>query len=319
MINSNLKIILLLFLSTGLLAGIDCNAQNNIIYRHHFLNHIFVNPAMSGSEFFPVINLSYNKQWLGINQSPQTMIASTSLRLGNFDFYNPKKFINKTGLKTGERIGMGAGIYFDHNGPLSTSGINLAYSYHVPFEHSRLSFGLSVNGEQSLLDETNWKPVDPNDPIIGNVKERLYSFNANFGSYFYTESYFAGLAVNHLIPLKDKTNPGEIVKQDFMVNAGYLFLKNENIKIEPSIYIRWLDYSDLELDIQGKIYLNHVNWISVIYRSYKALAVMAGFKINQFYLAYSFETNLSPVIKYNAGTHGLNLGMNLGIRRLEGF
>lgn len=313
------KIFLISCLVMTLTVSDKSYAQNNIIYRHHFLNHVFINPAISGSEFFPVLNLGYNKQWLGISQSPQTMVASTSLRLGNFDFYNPKMFINKTNLRSKERIGMGAGIYYDRNGPLSISGINLAYSYHLPFDQSRLSLGLSVNGEQSMLDETIWKPVNPDDPLLGDTKARIFSFNANFGTYYYSEIFFAGLAINHLIPIKDKTNPGENVKQDLLVNAGYLFLKNENIKIEPSIYIRLLDYKDFEFDIQGKIYLNHVNWISVIYRSYKAIAVMAGFKINKFYLAYSFETNLSPMIKYNAGTHGLNIGMNLGIRRLEGF
>ena len=46
---------------------------------------------------------------------------------------------------------------------------------------------------------------------------------------------------------------------------------------------------------------------------------MGGLKVRRFYLAYYYEANLSSMVKYSAGTHGLHLGLNLGMRRLEGF
>ena len=57
----------------------------------------------------------------------------------------------------------------------------------------------------------------------------------------------------------------------------------------------------------------------VTYRSYKALQLSVGIKIRKIYLAYSFEGNLSPVFKYNLGSHGIHVGVNMGTRRLDGF
>lgn len=294
-------------------------AQENIIYRSHHLHQIFSNPATAGSEFFPVAAISYGKQWLGFNQSPGTFLASTSLRMGNFNFYNPKMFINKTSLKSKERVGFGIGLYSDQNGPITDRGLNLAYAYHLALDNSRLSFGLSGSVEQSVLDGSTWDPITSGDPLLGNGKESYFNFNANIGAYYYGPSYFAGIAVNHLIPLEDKVNPGETVKQDYIIHGGYLFNSMKDFKFEPSLHVRYLDYKKLEYDIQAKVYLQHVHWIALAYRSYQALALSAGLKIRQFYLAYSFEANLSSMISYSAGSHGIHLGLNLGMRRLEGF
>ncbi len=300
-------------------AALQIQAQHNIIYRNHHLHQVFLNPATAGSEFFPVAALSYNKQWLGINQSPATLLASTSLRMGNFDFYNPKMFINKSSLKARERIGIGLGIYSDRNGPVANRGLNLAYAYHLALDNSRLSLGISGTAEQSVLDGSTWDPITPGDPLLGDGKESYINFNANFGVYYYGSKYFAGFSANHLIPLENKLDPGEKVKQDFILHGGYLFFSMESIKFEPSVNIRYLDYEQLEYDIRAKVYLQHIHWIALTYRSYKALALTAGMKIRQFYMAYSFEANLSSMVKYSAGTHGVHVGLNLGMRRLEGF
>lgn len=294
-------------------------AQHNQIYRNHHLHQVFMNPATSGSEYFPVAVLSFQKQWLGIPHSPGTLLASTSLRMGNFDFYNPKMFLNTSGIKSRERIGLGIGLYSDQNGPLTSRGLDLAYAYHIELDHSVLALGLSGTAEQSVLNGSVWDPITPGDPLLGIEKESFFNFNADFGIYYYGATYFAGAAVNHLLPLKNNVNPEETVKQDYIIHGGYLFRSMEEIKFEPSVNIRYLDYESLEYDVRIKVYLQHIHWLALTYRSYKAVALSAGMKIRRFYLAYYFESNLSPIIRYSAGSHGIYLGMNLGIRRLEGF
>lgn len=195
----------------------------------------------------------------------------------------------------------------------------MAYAYHLILDHSRLSLGLSGIVEQSIMDGTNWDPISQGDPLLENQRDSYFSFNANFGIYYYSPTYFAGLSATHLIPHENKLVPGETIKQDFILQGGYLFFRLEDVKFEPSVNLRYLDYDVMEFDIQAKVYLQHIHWIALTYRSYQALALSAGLKVRQFYIAYNFEANISPVIKYSAGTHGIHLGMNLGMRRLEGF
>lgn len=301
------------------LLGSPVFAQHNIVYRDHHLHPVFINPAVSGSEIFPVAALSYQKQWAGINSSPYSLLASTSLRLGNFDFYNPKMMVNNTGFRSHERMGLGVGLYADQNGPVGSKGINLAYAYHIQLDNSSLSFGLSVNMEQSLLSGTSWDPIDPNDPLLPPTKDSYYSFNANTGVYYCSSEYFVGLAATHLLPLDNKLDPGKKIKQDYILNGGYIFRSKEDLKIEPSLNLRYLDYETFEYDIRAKVYIQHIHWISLTYRSYQALNLAAGMRFNRFYLAYDFELNLSSMVKYSAGTHGIHLGINLGMRSLVGF
>ena len=41
--------------------------------------------------------------------------------------------------------------------------------------------------------------------------------------------------------------------------------------------------------------------------------------MNILHLVYTYEANLTNMIRYSLGTHALNLGINLGIRRTAGF
>lgn len=311
---------LLLFLLLLFIQGLtQLSAQHNIIYRYNHLHQEMINPATAGSEFIPVAALTYNKQWLGINQSPSTLLASTSLRIGNFDFYNPKMMINKSRLKTQERIGLGLGFYADQNGPVASRGFNMAYAYHLNFSSSSLALGMSGTMEQTVLNGSSWDPISTGDPLLAGGKESYFNFNANLGVSYSGAQYFAGFAVNHILPLENKVKPGEKVKQDYVLHGGYLFWSMQNLKFEPSLNLRYLDYETLEYDIRAKVYLHHVHWIALTYRSYKALALAAALKINKFYIAYQFELNLSSMISYSAGSHGLSIGINLGMRGLDGY
>lgn len=300
-------------------AVIPLSAQHNIIYRNHQIHQVMVNPATAGSSFVPVAALSLQKQWLGINQSPSTLLASTSLRVGNFDFYDPKMMINSSRIKSKDQIGLGFGIYSDQNGPVDSRGLNLAYAYHINFLGSSLAFGLSGNMEQTVINGSSWDPINAGDPLLESTRDSYYNFNANAGVFFRKAQYFAGFAVNHLIPLENNLEPGENVKQDYILHGGYILNHMKSVQFEPSLHLRYLDYETLEYDISARLYLQHIHWISLTYRSYKALELLAGIKIKQFYLAYQFEANLSSVLSYSAGSHGLHVGMNLGMQKFQGF
>ena len=307
------------FLLSILLPAADCASQEDIIYRYHYLHHTLLNPAVSGSEFFPVAGLTFLKQWTGFDQSPQTMLASTSLRIGNFDFYNPRKLVNTSSLRTRERIGLGMAIFSDRNGPVIQRGANLAYAYHLILDRARLSFGLSGSMEQHMLDERHLTATQPDDPILDFRRDSYMHLNAGTGIYFYSAGPSAGLAVHHLIPLENKLRHGTRVKPDLVLHGSYLFSSLGRPGLEISFSLRYLDLQDLEFDLYLRTYIQEYHWFAVSVSSYQALAVHMGFKVSALHLAYTYEANLTNMIRYSLGTHALSLGINLGIRRTSGF
>jgi len=298
---------------------ITLSAQDNIVYRNNHLHQVMMNPATAGSEFIPVAVVSYQKQWLGIDHSPAALLASASLRIGNFDFYNPQMMINTSRIRTREKIGLGFGIYTDQNGPAMNRGLYLAYAYHIRLSGSSLALGISGNMDQSLVNGASWDPLSSGDPLLESKKDSYFNFNANVGIFYSSNRYFGGFSANHVLPLENRMKPGEHIKQDYILHGGYLFRSLMAFKIEPSLNLRYLDYETLEYDIRAKLYLKHIHWVAISYRSYKALSISFGLKIERFYLAYQYESNLSRMIRYSAGSHGLNLGINLGMRGLERY
>lgn len=305
------------FISLVLIAfGIDLSAQGFLRSEKQYLNPVIVNPAIAGSEFDPVLNVSASKTWLGITESPSTQMLSTSLRIGNFDFYNPKMFLNKTGLKAYEKIGLGAVVYNHQEGPVSNRGAQLAYAYHIPFRQSRLSLGLAGSFNSYMLDQSGFKPVNPADPGIDYSRESLNAFNANIGVYYYTPDYFAGISALNLFPGPENYN---IQATEFSLQGGYIFKDPGKVMLEPSVIINYNEEEEFSFDIYTKMYFMRLNWVAIAYHSYKAFSIQTGLRIRKFYISYSVRAHLSKIVRYNAGTHEIGLGLNIGTRRLEGF
>jgi type IX secretion system PorP/SprF family membrane protein len=293
--------------------------QDDVIYRSAFIHPAILNPAITGSEFYTIAGLSYQKQWVGINGSPGSMLASASVRIGNFDFYNPQKLINTTHIRSRERIGLGLSLFSDRNGPALQRGFNLAYAYHLVLKDARLSLGLSGNIEQQMVDESIFTPFDPNDPILSYAKESYMKYNADVGAYYYSATLFGGLAFHHILPFRDPLRSGTTIRPDVILHGGYLFSTLARPKLELRMNARYLNLERLEMDLHIRSYIQQYHWLAVSVRSYKALAMHVGIRISTIHLAYTYEANLTDMVRYNMGSHAIHLGMNMGIRRTKGF
>lgn len=311
--------ILILFFYLTIMTG-TIYSQTNVNKEKYYLNPVLINPAMSGSEFHPVLNMSVSKRWMGISESPSIQMISTSLRMGNFDFYNPKMFLNKTNLKTYEKVGLGITAYNYIDGPESAKGVQMAYAYHIALRKSRLSFGLSGTYNSNTLNGSLFNPVTPIDPLIDYSKEGINRFNMNFGSLYYTSDYFLGLSVLNLIPSKNiyQLAFGDD-KRDFWLQGGYIFKDINSFMIEPSVFLNYNEINNLSYDIFAKLYFLRLNWLALGYHSRNAFSIKTGLRTGLLYLAYSFELSLSKIAKYSVGTHEIGIGLNIGTRRLEGF
>ena len=142
-------------------------AQETSIYEDYYLNTFIINPAATGTEYYPVVDLSAKKQWLGFSGAPTTYLLSGNFRMGTYDFYDPKKFINKGPLKVKNRIGLGAALYRDNNGPVSNTGGLISYAYHIPLENENsLSLGFSFISTLHSINSSELKPDQPDDNYL---------------------------------------------------------------------------------------------------------------------------------------------------------
>ncbi|HYW97181.1 MAG TPA: type IX secretion system membrane protein PorP/SprF, partial [Bacteroidales bacterium] len=107
--------------------------------------------------------------------------------------------------------------------PFLQRGKKMAYAYHVPFDKSHLSLGISVSFRQNIFDQSVFKPVVTQDPIIDYSRESVFIFNSDIGVLYYRPDFYVGAAALNLFPMERKTYWQDISDRQYWFQAGYIF------------------------------------------------------------------------------------------------
>jgi len=294
------------------------NSQNLYFTRKYYINPVQINPAITAADFQNKSLLLYDRQFIGISESPETYIISGQMRIGNYGFYDPEKFINKSKFESMERVGVGGGLYHDKDGPLSQIMVNISYAYHIPLNNgSQLSFGLSGNAYNYRLISEKFEPYHLNDPSLNifSEPERKTNFNSTIGVFYDTKKWFIGTSFKDFIPLKNGLDSSNEPPINLYLYFGYkFFTPTEFFFIEPSVIVKKESfYEDLIVDINIKTIYNKYYWIGLSYRDFGIMNILMVAKIyKSIYFGYSYENAIRLVDDYNIGSHGVFLGTNLG-------
>jgi len=280
------------------------SSQELNLYRRYVLNNFYqINPASAGYDGEFISKLNYSQQWLGLADAPSIQTFSTSVRLGNKDFYNPKMYVNRPIFNINERVGLGLSFFNERNGPLRHTGIMLAYAYHIPLRYKTLSFGISGTGTQYYLNNNQFKPIDSNDPGLLFSENKAVVPNINIGSMLYNQKYFLGVSVNELLNsnhqiTKNKTRP------NFVLCGGYRYHLKSYFDIEPSLFLLKYNQDNLKLDINAKLYFRELNYLILSYRSSKEILAGIGLHIQDgIQIAYAYNVTIGGLSTYSYGNH----------------
>jgi type IX secretion system PorP/SprF family membrane protein len=295
-------------------------SQEGSIYENYYLTPFIINPAATGAEYYPVVELSVKKQWVNFPDAPTTFLLAGNYKIGLFDFYNPKGLLNKGPLKITNYMGLGAAIYRDNNGPLSNTGMILSYAYHIPINAvSKFSIGISGIGTFYSLNSSILKPDQSNDPYLLDGNDNIFRANVNFGVYYYSDTYFVGLSANKILPDIENVNSQVKVLPGYFLIGGYKFRKKRSpISIEPSLTIKKTGSENITIDIHTKFYIRQLNWVAISYSTSGKMNFQFGLNLyKNLYAGYNYEYALSNISSYTSGSHELYLGINLGLIGIE--
>jgi type IX secretion system PorP/SprF family membrane protein len=283
-------------------------AQEKIIYNQYHFNYYLVNPAVAGAERCSHLMLTTKNQWLGIADAPSTQLLTYRTRVG-------------------ESVGLGGYLYNDKNGQFSNIGGQFTFAYHIPMSDGRsylinteldrqLSFGVSVKMNQIAYNSVS-NSVDP-----ANADESYIVPNANFGIYYTSYGFFAGLSFTNLIPYTI-----DLSLEPVAPLTGYFFIGNSfevidrNTALEPSLMFGMNEYLNKQLDLNLKFSQDFPHedfsyWLQMSYRhnldtgigQAVSLVPMAGLRFGKFNVGYAFNLSLTNMVNQNVGTHELMLG-----------
>ncbi|WP_163398096.1 PorP/SprF family type IX secretion system membrane protein [Flavobacterium fluviatile] len=285
-------------------------------------NYYLIHPSMAGAANCAKIRLTARKQWFGQDDAPSLQTLSFNGRIG-------------------ERSGGGIIVFNDKNGYHSQKGVKLTYAHHIMFSRSeldlnQLSFGISGGFIQSQLDETSFGGTF--DPIVfGSIQNDSY-FNVDVGASYNFLDFYAHLTVQGLIETRRQlyTDYESDNLRKFLLSAGYVFGKRENITWEPSILFQYFDQTkEKSIDLNLKAYKNMdfgSIWAALSYRrsfdgaryseetgvgdqKLQYITPIIGLNYKKFMFAYTYS-NVTGDVKFDTGGyHQITLGINLFCKR----
>ncbi len=281
----------------AVITGMVANAQQFSLYSQYMHNQYALNPGVAGSQDGITIGASYRQMWTGFKDAPNlsTVYAHTAIN---------------------ESMGVGGKIFTMSTGPISRSGFEGTYAYHLKLgDDLKLGLGLSAVLTQYSINKSEIDLKNPDDNVMITGDENLIVPDANFGAYLYSKNYYVGLIAAQLVPLKVNFKSSYLEnKQErhYFFNAGYRYDINDNFGIEPSVLFRYIEAGALQLDANLKFTIKKMFWIGASYRLNDAVVAMLGVKAGNILFGYSYDYTMSEIGNYSNGSHELVLILKLG-------
>lgn len=279
-------------------------AQQDALYSQYMFNPLAINPAYAGSRNTISGILLHRNQWAGMIGAPKTISLAV---------HSPIK---------GKNFGLGLNVLAETIGPTQNSTVLGTYAYYLNLGKGKLSFGLRGGFYSTVLRNDLLSYTDDAGKETGSFKSTRSNFD--FGTYYHTDKFYAGLSANHIgNPKFEKGNSTLILHTHYMAFIGNAFVINKNFVLKPSGMIKYTDGAPLNYDINTSVLLKKVLWLGASYRSSinnlgqeSSLILITEFNITQsFRVGYSYDLSLGAIKRYNDGSHEIFLGADLYNKR----
>jgi len=281
-----------------ILAGLYALPQQVPLYSQYMHNGFLLNPGIAGTETYVPIRLMGRKQWWGIEDSPQTFALSAHTLLKN------------------QKMGLGGFIYNDMFGPVSSTGLQVSYAYHLDITTTtRLGMGISASAFQYKMDTRDFIVLDEgkDDPMLQGGVESTFVPDANFGLYLYHHKFFVALSAMQILQLNinlgDQKSKGMV--RHYFAYTGYKFKLSEEYAIEPSGLIKTTERTQIQADANLKVYYKEDYWGGFSYRHLDAVIIMAGMKYKKMIFGVSYDYTMSKLKQFTFGSTEIVIGYNL--------
>lgn len=259
-------------------------------------NKYSINPAFVGSNNCTEINFSHLNQWVKIDGAPQTSLVSVNSRIG-------------------KSLGLGGQILVDKIGMLQqVSGLG-TISYGLNFGEHKIRLGVSVGYNQYRVNPTTAIAFDNQDPIVNGGLQSSGALNTEVGLAYFWKNLELAVASKQL--LQTYTNFGYNNLQGYGLRrhingiVGYRIGINDNWSVKPSVWAKGTN-NGYQFDLNADVNYKDLFFGGLGYRTKVGLIGRIGINVQKlFFIGYAYETPMSNIASYSAGSHEVILGLRL--------
>jgi type IX secretion system PorP/SprF family membrane protein len=279
-----------------LLLGGKGFAQSELHYGLYMMHQPFFNPASASSYNQLTGALLYKNQWTGYDGAPT---------IGAFNLLKPFK-----------KSVVGFTVINDQIGIDNNTQISGSYSYKLVLRgYRRLSFGLSASISMLQSDLGQVDIVDPTDPSYNPDNTNVVTHpNFKFGTYYYTNKFYVGLAIPNVFENSVAKSSGKGVTEfdfnsvHYYLHAGYSHQLNRKSDLNASTFIKQVSGASLQFDINLQYEYLKKYGLGISYRSSNELLGILSYQLmSELKMAYAYEHNIGELGGYSSGSHEVML------------
>lgn len=269
------------------------SAQQMPHYSLYMLNDIVINPSLISTKSDNQLGLMIRDQWTGFDGAPKTQSVS---------YYNVEH----------EKFGRGIRIVNDNTGPISMLSGTISGSYLLPIESSnKLSVGASANILQYKID--NSEIILENDGVIdpamnGGVIDKVIGNSASIGVNYFSDRFNIGASVINIFNSDlnlSNTGVENTLVNHYYLNAEYNIQPSKGLEFSPSLLIKKIGASNVQMDLNLKTSINNTIWGGLSYRTNDAFIAMLGLSFLNYDLGYSYDVTSTKMSIPSYGSHGI--------------
>lgn len=294
-----------LFTAFFLFTTVSLFAQQDPLFSQFMFNKLAINPGYAGSRELLTADLLYRNQWVNIDGAPKTISASLHSPLNN------------------PHLALGANIFNDKIGPLSNTSAMATFAYRIIFPKGKLSFGIQAGVKSNGIVWNEINAHDEIDPSLYNTAKKKVVPDANFGIYYYSKSFYAGLSSHQLLQnntliIENVSGNTQVTKllTHFYAMTGFAIPVSENVVFRPSLLAKYVSNAPPQLDLNASFLFANKLWLGASYRTEKAISLITEINIAQnLRVGYSYDIWLNELKAYNKGSHEIRLSFDFNVQK----
>ncbi len=263
---------------------------------HYVYDALPINPAFAGCHDALSASISYRNQWTGFRDAPKRNMLSIHTP---FDH---------------DRIGLGLLVDRSSIGIYKETSFIGNYSYRISLHDSKLALGLGFGATIYNVAWNELKATDAGDEQLIFTPTSAVLPNFSLGTYYYTKKYFIGFSMPLFLgyELDESTGKYKIDNNfsgsNYFISGGYEVGINSNIKLLPSLLIRYHPGNVVQVDYNAQVNLKDRIWMGIGYRNRNMLVGMLQCQLNyQLRMAYFYDFEFGGIGKYLNGSHEIVL------------
>lgn len=241
-------------------------------------NMNLINPAFAGTADSSELSLSMRSQWASVEGAPQSQSVFFSAPVGN-------------------KVGLGVSILNDKTFIENQTWLAIDFSYHLTLkENLDLFFGLKTGANSYGANTAGLVTYGiGQDASLANFESR-FNYNIGIGFYLRHNNYFLSLSAPRLLtPNRLKLQNGNafvsVDKRHLYLAGGYDFQLKENMQLETSSIVRYVNATPLSVEVTSIFNFNYRFKFGASYRYNAAVSGLMLFEISSgCTLGYAYET-----------------------------